>query len=147
MRGQRRARFHDGFLSFHLMDYPQHFLKREKNIMELKLNIYGKENGKKTVVKTYKAETYDIMFGTVEDLINTLNLDGLNTQDNVELVKVATNIVLNGMDVLKPLLKDIFEGLTDDELRNTKVTEIVTVLMETVKFSMAEIGKGVNSKN
>ena len=116
--------------------------------MELKLNIYGKnEAGKKGIVKTYKAETYDIMFGTVEDLIDTLNLDGLNTQDNVELVKVATNIVINSMDVIKPLLKDIFEGLTDDELRNTKVTEIVTVLMETVKFSMAQIGKGINQKN
>jgi hypothetical protein len=116
--------------------------------MELKLNIYGRnEAGKKGVVKTYTAETYDIMFGTVEDLIDTLNLDGLNTQDNVELVKVATNIVINGMDVLKPLLKDIFEGLTDDELRNTKVTDIVAVLMETVKFSMMEIGKGVNRKN
>jgi hypothetical protein len=116
--------------------------------MELKLNIYGRnEAGKKAVVKTYKTETYDIMFGTVEDLIDTLNLDGLNTEDNVELVKVATNIVINSMDILIPLVKDMFEGLTDDELRNTKVTEIVAVLMETVKFSMAQIGKGVNSKN
>ena len=39
--------------------------------MELKLNIYNK----KEIVKTYTAETYDLMFGTVEDLIDLINLD------------------------------------------------------------------------
>ena len=111
--------------------------------MELKLNIYEK----KEVVKTYTAETYDIMFGTVEDLIDTLNLDGLDTTDNVEMAKIATNVVTNGMDIIKPLLKDIFDGLTDEELRNTKVKDIVVVIVEVVKFSMAQIGKGINSKN
>lgn len=111
--------------------------------MELKLNVYNK----KEIVKTYTAETYDIMFGTVEDLIDTLNLDGLNTTDSVELVKVATNVVVNGMDVVKPLLKDMFDGLTDDELRNTKVKEVATVLIEVVKFSMQQIAKGSKGKN
>lgn len=111
--------------------------------MELKLNVYNK----KEIVKTYTTETYDIMFGTVEDLIETLNLDGLDTTDSVELLKVATNVVVNGMDVVKPLLKDMFEGLTDEELRNTKVKEIATVLIEVVKFSMAQIAKGSKGKN
>lgn len=111
--------------------------------MDLKLNIYDKRN----IVKTYTAETYDIMFGTVEDLIDTFNLDGLNANDNVEMIKVATNIVMNGKDVVKPLLKDIFEGLTDDELRNTKIKEVATVLVEVVKFTMEQIAKGSKGKN
>lgn len=111
--------------------------------MDLKLNIYDRRN----IVKTYTAETYDIMFGTVEDLIDTFNLDGLNANDNVELIKIATNIVMNGKDVVKPLLKDIFEGLTDDELRNTKIKEVATVLVEVVKFTMEQIAKGSKGKN
>ena len=111
--------------------------------MDLKLNVYDRRN----IVKTYTAETYDIMFGTVEDLIDTLNLEGLDASDNVELIKVATNVVMNGMDIVKPLLKDIFEGLTDEELRNTKIKEVAAVLVEIVKFTMAQIAKGSNGKN
>lgn len=111
--------------------------------MELKLNIYEKRK----VVKTYTAESYDIMFGTAEDLIEALNLDGFKTDDNVELLKVASQVVINAFDVIKPMLKDMFEGLTDDELRNTKVTEVATVLVQVVKFSMNQISKGSNGKN
>lgn len=111
--------------------------------MDLKLNIYDKKN----IVKTYTAESYDIMFGTAEDLIEALNLDGLKTEDNVELLKVASQVVINAFDIIKPMLKDIFEGLTDDELRNTKVSEVATVLVTVVKFSMGQIGKGSNGKN
>lgn len=111
--------------------------------MELKLNIYEKRN----IVKTYTAETYDIMFGTVEDLIDVLNLDGLNTNDNSELINVASKVVVNGMNIVKPLLKDMFEGLTDEELKNTKVKEIATVLVEVVKFTVEQIAKGSNGKN
>lgn len=112
--------------------------------MELKLNIYNK----KEVVKTYKAETYDIMFGTVEDLIKVLDLDTMQSGDDVEIIKVATKVVITGLDdIIKPLLKDIFEGLTDEELRNTKVTDIVKVLLDVVKFAMAQISKGANQKN
>lgn len=111
--------------------------------MELKLNIYEKRK----IVKTYTAETYDIMFGTVEDLIDVLNLDGLNTNDNAELINVASKVVVNGMGIVKPLLKDMFEGLTDEELKNTKVKEIATVLVEVVKFTVEQIAKGSNGKN
>lgn len=111
--------------------------------MELKLNIYNK----KEIIKTYTAETYDILFGTVEDLINVLDLDNLNSQDNLEVVKVAMNVVMSGMDIVKPLLKDIFDGLTDNELRNTSVREVANVLVEVVKFTLHQISMGSKGKN
>ena len=39
----------------------------------MKLNIY--EN--KKVIKTYEADTYDLMYGTVTDLVKALDLDKL----------------------------------------------------------------------
>lgn len=111
--------------------------------MEMKLNIYEK----KKIVKTYTAETYDLLFGTVEDLIDVLELDTLKTGSDMELIKLAGKVVTKGMDIIKPLLKDIFEGLTDDELRNTHVSEIVTVLVEVIKFAINQITKGQNLKN
>lgn len=111
--------------------------------MEMKLNIYEK----KKIIKTYTAETYDLLFGTVEDLVDILELDTLKTESDVEVIKLATNVITKGMDIIKPLLKDIFEGLTDDELRNTHVSEIVTVLVEVIKFAINQITKGQKLKN
>lgn len=110
--------------------------------MELKLNIYKK----KEVINTYTAETYDLMFGTVEDLINIIDLDKVEKGTDAEIIKLVGNVVMKGIDIIKPLLKDIFEGLSDDELRNTKVSEIATVLVEVVKFSISEMAKGANGK-
>lgn len=111
--------------------------------MELRLNIY---NGRE-VEKTYTAETYDLMFGTVEDLLEVIDLDNLKSGSDVEIIKLVGNVVTKSMGTIKPLLKDIFEGLTDGELRKTKVKEIAGVLIEVVKFSITQIGKGTNSKN
>lgn len=109
----------------------------------MKLNIYEK----KKIVKTYEAETYDLMFGTVEDFIELVDLDKLQTGSDAEIIKLVGGVVLKGMDVIKPLLKDVFEGLTDEELRNTKVSEIASVLVDIVKFAVTELSKGANSKN
>lgn len=111
--------------------------------MELKLNVYNK----KEIVKTYTAETYDLMFGTVEDLIDLIDLDKLKTGSDVEIIKLVGNVVMNGLGIIKPLLKDIFEGLTDNELRNTKTSEIASVLVEVVKFTITQMSKGENGKN
>lgn len=111
--------------------------------MDLKLNIYDK----KEIVKTYTAETYDLMFGTVEDLIDLINLDNLKTGSDEELIKIVSEAVMKGLGIIKPLLKDIFDGLTDDELRNTKTSDIAKVLVEVVKYAINEITKGATGKN
>ena len=109
----------------------------------MELNIYEKRQ----ITKTYTAETYDIMFGTVEDLINVIDLDSFTKDDDVDFIKAIGKIIVNSMDIIKPLLKDIFEGLTDEELRKTKISEIVKNVIEIVKFSIAQMGKGGNEKN
>lgn len=108
--------------------------------MELLLNIYDPET--KIIAKQYTAETVDIMFGTVEDLIEVIDIDKLN--DNMEWAKV---IVLS-MKKLKPLLKEVFVGLTDEELKNTKIKELVPLFISIIKYMISEIGSlGNGSKN
>ena len=108
--------------------------------MELVLNIYDEKT--KMIAKQYTAETADIMFGTIEDLIDVIDVDKLN--DNMEWAKV---IVL-AMKKLKPLLKEVFTGVTDEELKNTKVKELVPLFINIIKFMMSEIkGMGGGSKN
>lgn len=101
----------------------------------LELNIYKTENGTKTIEKTYKANSYELMFGTVEDFLNLINVDGVAT-DN-DLNKLLIKNVGKCFGQIKPLLKEVFPGLTDDELSRTKVKEIVTVLMIIFKNALA----------
>lgn len=109
----------------------------------MKLNIYKSRQ----IEKTYTAETYDLMFGTIEDVADAVNLDSLKTGSDVEIIKMIGNLVLNSMDTVKNLLKDIFDGITDEELKRTKVKEIAVVLLDVVKFTIAQLNLGNNGKN
>ena len=109
----------------------------------MKLNIYNK----KEVVKTYSVDAYELMFGTVEDVADAIKLDELETGSDVEIIKMVGNLVLTSMDTVKNLLKDIFDGLTDEELKNTRVSEIAVVLVDVVKFTINQLNIGANSKN
>lgn len=109
----------------------------------MKLNIYDK----KKIIKTYEVDAYDLMFGTVEDVANAIDIDSLKTGSDVEIIQMAGKLVMSSMDTVKNLLKDIFDGLTDEELKNTKVSEIATVLVDVVKFTIAQLNLGGNGKN
>lgn len=105
--------------------------------MELKLNIYNEEG----IEKTYVTETYDIMFGTVEDLMDVIDID--KTDDDKEFVKM----IYKGFKLLKPFLKDIFEGLTDDELKRVKVKEIIPVFVTVFQFAFEQLIGVSDGKN
>ena len=109
----------------------------------MKLNIYEK----KTIVKTYEAETYDLMFGTVEDLLDAIRIDEITSGTDDEIIKAAINLVTHGLDTVKDLLKDVFDGLTDEELKHTKVKELANVIVEIITFSFNQMSMGNTSKN
>lgn len=109
----------------------------------MKLNIYEKKH----VVKTYEVDTYDLMFGVLEDVADAIKLDELKTGTDVEIIKMAGNLVLHSMETVKDLLKDIFEGITDEELKKCKVSEMAIVLVDVVKYTLNQLGKGFGGKN
>lgn len=110
---------------------------------DIKLDIYEKRK----VVKTYTTEECFVEFGVVEDLINMLDLETIDLNDNSSLLELGKRIAIDGLDILKPLLKDTFEGLTDEELRHTRIDDIAKVVVNIAKFAGVEIMKGVNEKN
>ena len=92
----------------------------------ISLNIY-KEGDKKAIEKTYTVEGYDLMLGTVEEFVNIIDVDKLN--DNT----AVAGMILKGYSKIKPLIKDIFPEVTDEELNRVKVTELVQVIVDTGK--------------
>lgn len=109
----------------------------------MELNIYKKRE----IVKTYTADTYDLLFGVLEDVADAVKLDEMKTGTDAEIIKIVTNLVLHSMGTVKDLLKDIFPGITDEELKNTRVSEIAQVIIDVVKYTISQLMQGFNSKN
>lgn len=109
----------------------------------MQLNIYEK----KKVIKTYTADTYDLMFGTVEDISDAVNLDEMKTGSDVEVFQAVVKLITGSKETVKDLLKDVFDGLTDEELRNTKVKEQAQALVEIVNYTLSQLRKGTGTKN
>lgn len=108
--------------------------------MELVLKIY---DGKK-VVKEYKAETIDFSFGVVEDILDALNFEDMKTGSNTELAAM----VVKCSKQLKPFLMDIFEGVTADEIRHTRIQNLIEVFRGLYRFATAELTAAAgNTKN
>ena len=89
----------------------------------IRLNIYKAEN-KNEVEKTYNAESYDLMLGTVEEFMQIIDIDKIG--DNLEVAKM----VVKCYGQIKPLLKDVFAGVTDEELNRVKIKELIPVIID-----------------
>ena len=95
--------------------------------MLFKLNILG-ENDK--VVKTY--ETSKIKYGLIEDMV-------------ILSKELAGKSEFEQFALMKPLLKNMFVGLTDEEIRNIEFIEVLQVIKNLM--SIANSGFGVEEKN
>lgn len=98
----------------------------------LKLNIY--DENKTNIVKTYTAEGYDLMLGTVEDLMQVIDIDKLDNDTAVAMM------VVKCYKQLIPFIKDIFPGINDDELKHVKVKEIIALFKDVIKVIIADLG-------
>lgn len=91
----------------------------------MKINIYKNQ---KEIEKTYEVDEYDIMYGTIQDIFEVLD-DGLDKlKDEDQMLKLVTE----NRSKLEDLILDIFasEGLTKEELRRTKLKELVPLFID-----------------
>lgn len=98
----------------------------------LTLNIYSASN-KNEIEKTYTAESYDLMLGTVEDIMQLIDIEKLT--DNTAILKM----VVKSYGKLKPFIKDIFAGVTDDELNRVKVKELIPTFVDVFKSIVEDL--------
>ena len=103
------------------------------------LNVYEADD-KNKVKKTYKTEGYDLMLGTVEEFMRIIDVEKLG--DSVEVAKM----IVKGYGQIKPLLRDVFPGITDEELNRVKVTELAQTIMQ-IGMAVADSLKVLNQGN
>lgn len=99
--------------------------------MNLILKIYSDDG--KTVVKSYESTTYDLMFGTVMQLMELLKIEELDNQ--MEMLKT----IYSAWDEIKTVLSGVFPEVTEDDWKHVKVKELLPIILEIAKFSVTEM--------
>lgn len=104
----------------------------------IKLDIRNKKN---KIVKTYEAQEINLKMGTVEDIVEVLNIDkAINANDTaVNLYEVISTVVMNSYAMCKPILQDVFPELTSEELRNVNFKDVINVVIDIIKYSIGDI--------
>jgi hypothetical protein len=112
--------------------------------MQLNLNIYSG----KTVEKVYTADEFDIMFGTVEDLVSLVDVDRLSGNvTDTDFIGAVAVLLKGGFGQVKTLLKELFPDVTDEELKHTKMKEVLAILVQVLKHGFSEMAAAGNTKN
>lgn len=110
----------------------------------MKLNIYKGDE----IVKTYEKDSYRLRFGVVEDVAQAVNLDELKEGTEAEILRMVAKLVITSLDTIKGLMKDVFPGLTDEEIRNCSVDEMAMVIFEVIEFTIKQLNiRGNKQKN
>lgn len=108
--------------------------------MNLVLKIYDKSG--KTVIKSYESTTYDLMFGTVMNLMELLKIEEIDNQ--MEMLKT----IHKAWDEIKSVLSGVFPEVTEDDWKHVKVKELLPIIVEIAKFSVTEMFTiPIDSKN
>ena len=98
----------------------------------MKLNVYKNQ---KEIEKTYAIDTYDLMYGTVEDILGIFDeVDDFT--DNMKLFSV----IQKNRTKLNDLLLDIFPDMTEDDLRKIKLKELVPLFIELFNYVKNSFG-------
>lgn len=95
----------------------------------MKINIYKDQ---KTIEKTYSVDNYDIMYGTVQDILAVLD-DGIpDLNDEEGLFK----LIAQNRGKLEDLLLDIFSpyGMVRDDLRHIKLKELIPLFIDLFNY-------------
>lgn len=117
----------------------------------MQLPIYGRgDDGRKTIVKTYKAEGYDLMWGVVEDIANAFRLDDMKQVTPEQLQQQLGAYIVSHLPDVHDFLKDIFEGITDEEIRSTRAEDVIMVFVDLAIYTITNVSKSFawgDSKN
>ena len=88
----------------------------------MKLNVYKSQT---EIAKTLEVEAYDLMYGTVEDILSVLDEIGDNPSNEDLFKALAKN-----RGLINNLLLDVFPEMEREDLRNIKLKELVPFFLE-----------------
>ena len=123
--------------------------------MDLKLNIY--KHGK--IVKTYESNTHVLPLFVCDEILNIVDVEALG--QNIKIYQESKGdfnsklgfglqtfqMVQKVLPILKPYLLDVFEGVTEEELKYASTQEIITIIIAIVNHTVSNLFNVKTSKN
>ena len=106
----------------------------------IELKIRDKKD-KEKISKTYEADGYDLMLGTIDDFFEIIDIDKLDDEKAVGLM------IIKAYPQIKAILRDVFPELTDAEYRCVKVNDLITTIMQIGASALENIGFMTDEKN
>ena len=107
--------------------------------MELKLNVYKG----KSIEKTYTTDDFCLMTGTCEDILNTIQIDKLGA---IDLNSIDDNPPMEFLTMFfglykqfNPIMKELFDGITDDEYKRTHIDEVARVAWQVIMYTLTSL--------
>mgnify|MGYP006952324057 CR=1 FL=1 len=85
------------------------------------------------VIKEVQADTFDIRFGTIDKLMELLDID--EDTSSFELLKKVSTAWREVTDILS----DIFPDMEKDDWRYVRLNDLVPVILQVVKYTFSEI--------
>lgn len=96
----------------------------------LVLNVYDKSG---EIVKTSEAKMIDLEFGTIESLMELLNIEEINV--TTDLLKT----VYGAWDELTNILSQCFPDMEKSDWKHVKLKELIPLVINILKYSFEEI--------
>lgn len=107
---------------------------------EIKLNVYDK-TGKK-VIKVVSAQPYDIMLGSLTELMAIV--DANNLGNNAKMIQS----IVAAWGEFKTILDGVFPDMTETDWKCVKIKEIAPIIISLVKYTVSELmGVPTDPKN
>lgn len=104
----------------------------------MRLDIYDKK-GK--VVKTCEKDVNELLFGTIDDVSRALDLKPGDKYSTQEITDIVTAFIDSDMDGAKEIIANIFDDVTAEEIRMTKFTDLMRVIVEVIGYTIGALGK------
>lgn len=98
---------------------------------DLVLNVYN-DSGK-TIVKTFKASTCDLMFRTVRKLMDLLKIEDMGNQAQM------LRTIYDAWDEIRAVLGGVFPEVSDEDWDNVRVRELLPLVLKIAKYSISEM--------
>ena len=98
---------------------------------DLVLNVY--DDSGKTVVKTFKASTCNLMFRTVRKLMDLLKVEDMDNQAQM------LRTIYDAWDEIRAVLGGVFPDASAEDWDNVRVRELLPLVLKIAKYSISEM--------
>lgn len=101
----------------------------------------------KEVEKVLKCEQYDLMLGTLEDVLKLFRLGDIENEIQKLDEQAILQIIVKEYDKITVLLHDVFPDMTTDDRKKIKVRELIPFFMQLIAYAVGQITSIETRKN